>query len=56
MPGWPGPTLGTTAYDALPLAARNYLERLEKILAVPVDIVSTGPSRDAVILRRHPFD
>jgi adenylosuccinate synthase len=56
VPGWPGPTLGTTAYEALPAAARNYLDRLEKILAVPVDIVSTGPSRDAVILRRHPFD
>jgi adenylosuccinate synthase len=56
MPGWAGPTLGTTSYDALPAAARNYLERLEKILAVPVDIVSTGPSRDAIIVRRHPLD
>ena len=56
VPGWPGPTLGTTDYEALPAAARNYLDRLEKILAVPVDIVSTGRSRDAVILRRHPFD
>ena len=56
MPGWKTLTSGVTSYDALPAEARDYLSRLEAILGVPVDIVSTGPSRDAVIIRRHPFD
>jgi adenylosuccinate synthase len=56
LPGWSEPTSGVTAYDALPQAARRYLARLEEILGVPVDIVSTGPSREAIVIRRHPFD
>jgi adenylosuccinate synthase len=56
MPGWKEPTAGATSYAALPQAARAYLRRIEELAQVPIDIVSTGPSRDAVILRRHPFD
>ena len=33
---------------ALPEAARRYLRRIEEILETPVDIVSTGPGREAV--------
>ena len=29
---------------------------LEELVGVPVHIVSTGPGRDAVIMRHHPFD
>jgi adenylosuccinate synthase len=56
LPGWSEPTSGVTAYPALPAAARNYLARLEEMLGVPVDIVSTGPGREAIIIRRDPFD
>jgi adenylosuccinate synthase len=56
MPGWQSATSGVTAYAALPDAARDYLTRIEEILETPVDIVSTGPGREAVILRKHPFD
>jgi adenylosuccinate synthase len=56
LPGWKGPTVGATSYPALPQEARAYLRRIEELAQVPIDIVSTGPSRDAVILRRHPFD
>ena len=56
MPGWQTPTSGLTSYSALPAEARDYLARIESILGVPVDIVSTGPSRDAIIVRQHPFD
>ena len=35
--------------------ARAYLERLESLLSVPVDMISTGPDRDETIVRRHPF-
>ncbi|NNC63874.1 MAG: adenylosuccinate synthase, partial [Gammaproteobacteria bacterium] len=56
MPGWQSSTCGVTDFAALPQAARDYLERIEEILDTPVDLVSTGPARDAVIVRRHPFD
>ena len=56
MTGWSEPTAGATTYDALPKAAQAYVRRIEALAGVPVDIVSTGPSRAAVIMRRHPFD
>ena len=56
MPGWQSSTCGVTDFAALPQAARAYLERIEEILETPVDLVSTGPAREAVIVRRHPFD
>jgi adenylosuccinate synthase len=56
VPGWSEPTAGATAWSALPKAAKAYLERIEELTQVPIDIISTGPSRDAVIIRRHPFD
>jgi len=56
MPGWKESTIGVTSYDALPLNARNYLERLQMLAGVPIDIISTGPDRDQTIVLRHPFD
>jgi len=56
MPGWSTATSGVTEYDSLPAEARDYLARLETLLGVPIDIVSTGPGREAIIVRRHPFD
>jgi adenylosuccinate synthase len=56
LPGWRSSTEGVTEFGELPAAARGYIERIEALLGVPVDIVSTGPSRDAIVIRRHPFD
>ena len=56
LPGWSEPTIGATSYADLPKAARNYIEHVEGLLGIPVDVVSTGPSRDAIIMRRNPFD
>jgi adenylosuccinate synthase len=56
LPGWSTPTAGVTDFEALPAEARGYLMRLEALLGIPVDIVSTGPGREAIIVRRHPFD
>ncbi len=55
MPGWSESTFGVKSWDALPANARAYLNRLEALCEVPVDIVSTGPERDETIVRRHPF-
>ena len=56
MPGWKESTIGVTSYGALPLNARRYLERLQELAAVPIDIISTGPDREQTIVLRHPFD
>ncbi|MEX2496605.1 MAG: adenylosuccinate synthase [Woeseia sp.] len=56
MPGWTESTVGITRYEQLPANARGYLERIEQLAAVPLDIISTGPDRDQTIIKRHPFD
>ena len=56
MAGWQESTEGVTAYQDLPQDARRYLERIEEIIGIPIDLVSTGAAREAVITRRHPFD
>lgn len=53
--GWSESTFGVQKWDALPVNARRYLERLAEVTGVPLDIVSTGPDRDQTILLRHPF-
>ena len=55
MPGWSESTFGVKRWEELPANARAYLNRLEALCEVPVDIVSTGPERDETIVRRHPF-
>src|SRR3984885_14482318 len=56
MPGWHESTEGLTEHAALPLNARRYLERIQELLEVPLDLISTGPERDRTIVLRHPFD
>jgi adenylosuccinate synthase len=56
MPGWTESTVGVTSDAHLPGAARRYLERIEELAGVPLDIVSTGAEREHTIIRRHPFD
>jgi adenylosuccinate synthase len=55
LPGWSESTVGATTPDGLPAAARSYLERIEALCEIPIDIISTGPERNETILRRHPF-
>src|SRR5580658_8644694 len=55
LPGWRESTVGVTEYGELPGSARHYLERLEALVSVPLDVISTGPEREQTILLRHPF-
>jgi adenylosuccinate synthase len=56
MPGWKTSTVGITRHEDLPENAREYLKRIEEIVGVPVDIISTGPDRAETIVVRNPFD
>ena len=55
MPGWTESTVGVTEFEKLPKAAQNYLNRMQEVCGVPIDIISTGPDREQTIVRRHPF-
>ena len=49
-PGWHSSTRGLTKLEDLPRGARAYVDRLEEMVGVPVDIISTGPHRDQTIV------
>lgn len=51
LPGWKEDIRGERDWKALPAAARNYVERIEQVMRVPVDSVSTGPGREDVVWR-----
>jgi adenylosuccinate synthase len=53
--GWSDSTAGLTRWDQLPANARAYLERVQRFIDTPIDMVSTGPDRDHTILLRHPY-
>ena len=55
MPGWSESTVGAKSMDALPANARAYVLRIEALVGVPIDMVSTGPDREETIVLRHPF-
>jgi adenylosuccinate synthase len=55
MPGWCESTIGITRYEALPEKARRYLDRIEALAEVPIDMISTGAEREQTIVRRQPF-
>ena len=48
--GWHSSTRGLTKLEDLPSGARAYVDRLEELVGVPVDIISTGPHRDQTIM------
>jgi adenylosuccinate synthase len=56
LPGWRESTVGVTRFEDLPRAAQTYLERVEQVCGVSVDLISTGADREQTIVRRHPFE
>jgi adenylosuccinate synthase len=56
MPGWKGKTEGQKSLDNFPAEALAYIKRLEALVEVPIDIISTGPERTETIVLNHPFD
>jgi adenylosuccinate synthase len=51
LEGWNSKTKGATAFDELPQKARDYIAFLEKISGAPIKIISTGPGREATVIR-----
>jgi len=55
LPGWSESTVGAGSLDVLPQQARDYLNTIEELGGVPIDVVSTGPDRSQTLTLRHPF-
>ncbi|MCD6575292.1 adenylosuccinate synthase [Candidatus Aerophobetes bacterium] len=46
MEGWKEDTSKVTSYKDLPVAARNYVKKIEQIGKVPIRLLSVGPQRE----------
>ncbi len=51
LPGWADEIDEATTRRALPGNARRYLDRIETIVGVPIDIVSVGPERTQTLVK-----
>jgi adenylosuccinate synthase len=56
LPGWSDATAGVREISKLPDNARAYLERMQVLLGVDIDIISTSAERDDTIVEKHPFN
>ena len=48
--GWSEPTAGINDYDLIPENAKKFINKIEEICGIPVDIISTGPDDASTIL------
>ena len=52
LPGWKCDIRGLTDYSAFPQAAKDYVDFLEERIGYPIALVSTGPKRHEIAVRR----
>ncbi len=55
MKGWSDKTYGVREMDKLPAEAQAYIARLEALIDVKVNLLSTSPERDDTMLLHDPF-
>jgi len=55
LDGWRKSTVGIKKLKDLPKQARTYIDFIEDLLDVKIDIISTGQRRDEVIVLRNPM-
>jgi len=55
VPGWSDTTVGVRNYDDLPENAKAYIKKIEEVVGVSIDVISTGPDRDDTILMKDIF-
>ena len=51
LPGWLADISDARAFEDLPLAAQHYVERIERLLGVPITTIGVGPARWQMIRR-----
>ena len=53
--GWMSSTVGITEFSRLPEEAQTYIKTIERLAKIPVVMISTGPSRDQIIIKSNLF-
>ncbi|KAL6124633.1 hypothetical protein ACLB2K_077145 [Fragaria x ananassa] len=51
LPGWNSDISNVRSYSELPKTARQYVERIEELVGVPIHYIGVGPGRDALIYK-----
>ena len=51
VPGWEEDITSIRSWEKLPDQAQNYINRIEKLTGLPVNLISVGPERSQVIIR-----
>lgn len=49
--GWSQEITGVRSYEDLPENAKNYVSKVEKLVGLPVSVISVGPKREQTIYR-----
>ncbi|PMJ95344.1 adenylosuccinate synthase [Vibrio sp. 10N.261.55.A7] len=52
MEGWDEDISGCRTFESLPKGAQDYVLRIEELMGVPITMVSVGPEREQMIIRR----
>jgi adenylosuccinate synthase len=55
LPGWTGDITAVRSMEELPGEARAYVNHVEELVGIPIDILSVGPERSANIIIRDIF-
>ncbi|MBW2984367.1 adenylosuccinate synthetase [Candidatus Woesearchaeota archaeon] len=54
LDGWSDDLSKAAKFDSLPAAAKTYVKRLQKLIGIPLSIVSVGPERtQTIVLKRE---
>ena len=52
LPGWSEDISACRSFDDLPVAARDYIDRIADLCRLPINHVSVGPEREQLVSRR----
>lgn len=55
LPGWDESTADVQKFDALPENAKAYIRKIESLLDIKVDLISTGAERNSTIVLQNPL-
>ena len=53
MPGWTEDITTCSSFEELPVNAKNYINKIEEILELPISVVSVGPDRTQTMVRKN---
>jgi len=51
--GWKDSTFNLDSYEKINDNAKKFINRLEEILELPINVISTGPKRESTIIRKE---